>query len=446
MAFRRTIQSMIIFLSLFINIIIFLPSCNNPESNWPQFRGPNSNQIAVADDLPVDWSMKKNLAWFHNIPGRGWSSPIIWNNKVFFTNAVLEDPSILLPTREGERPENPVDAVYDFEVFCLDLNTGEEIWRRVAYHGFPKYRTNQDNNYAPETMVTDGEHVFAYFGMTGLYCYDMNGELVWEKDLGNYPMQSNWGTATSPLLYNGILYMQIDNEENSFLAAVDSKTGEEKWRVTRNEKSNWGTPMIWKNSIRTELVTPGVTTRAYNPDNGKLYWELNTGGGRSSASPTADGDMIFLGNEKRGSDGGTLFGIQAGASGDISLKEGEVSNEYVVWSIENTGIAMPSPLVYNGLVYIAERNRGRVTCIDAKTGKIIYANRLPDAKTFWASPWAFDGKIYILEEEGTTYVIEAGTEFKVLGENKLDDIFFSTTAIAESAYIFRGEKGIYCVR
>ena len=293
--------------------ITVITSCSSTGTNWPQFRGPNSNQIALSNDLPLEWNNNKNLAWFHNVPGRGWSSPIIWEDKVFFTNAVLEDPSILPPAREGERLENPVDAIYNFEVFCLDLNSGEEIWKKVAYHGFPRYRTNQDNNYAPETMVTDGEHVYAYFGMTGVYCYDMNGNLVWEKDLGNYPMQSNWGTATSPLLYNGILYMQIDNEENSFLAAIESKTGEEKWRINRNEKSNWGTPMIWQNSLRTELVTPGVTTRSYNPENGELYWELNTGGGRSSASPTADSDMIFIGNEKRGSEGGILFGIKAGA-------------------------------------------------------------------------------------------------------------------------------------
>ena len=434
--------------NLFLLIIgvAFLSSFNDQENNWPQFRGPNSNQIVGSNNLPLEWGKEKNFAWFHHVPGRGWCSPIVWDNKVFFTNAVLEDPSILPPAREGERQENPVDAVYNFEVFCLNLNSGNEIWKKVAYHGLPRYRTNQDNNYAPETMVTDGEHVYAYFGMTGLFCYDMNGNLVWEKDLGNYPMQSNWGTATSPLLFDGILYMQIDNEENSFLAALDAKTGEEKWRMQRDEKSNWGTPLIWKNSVRTELVTPGVTVHSYNPENGKLYWKFNTGGGRSSASPTTDGDMIFLGNEKRGSDGGILFGIKAGATGDISLKEGEDSNEYVVWSLEDSGIAMPSPLVYKGLIYIAERNRGRITCVEAATGTVIFRNRIPGANTFWASPWACDGKIYFLEEEGTTYIVQAGKEFKVLEENKLDDVFFSTTAITNNSYIFRGQKGIYCVR
>ncbi|HYQ57351.1 MAG TPA: PQQ-binding-like beta-propeller repeat protein [Draconibacterium sp.] len=426
--------------------IILLFSCNNKGNNWPQFRGPNANQIADSKNLPVQWSNEENLAWFHEVQGRGWSSPIVWEEKVFFTNAVLEDPSILPPAKENERQENPDSAVYNFEVICLDLQTGEEAWKKVAYHGLPTYKTHRDNNYAPETMVTNGEHVYAYFGMTGVYCYDMEGNLVWQSDLGTYPMQAGWGTSTSPLLYNGTLYLQIDNEENSFLAAMDSKTGQEKWRIARDEKSNWGTPVIWENSVRTELVAPGVETRSYNPENGELYWVLNTGGGRNSASPTADGDMIFIGNEKRGSEGGILFGIKAGASGDISLNEGENSNEYVVWKKEDSGIAMASPLVYNGLLYLAQRNRGQLSCIEAATGTEVYTNRIDGAKAFWASPWAGDGKIYCLEDEGTTYVIQAGREFKVLEENKLEDIFWSTAAITNKAYIFRGQKGIYCVR
>ncbi len=435
------------FLVLFFLSISFLSSCNNPDGNWPQFRGPGSNQIADSRNLPPEWNKEENLAWFYEVPGRGWSSPIIWENKVIFSNAVLEDPSILPPARDGERLENPDTVVYDFEVICLDLTTGEEIWKEVAYHGIPRYKTHRDNNYAPETLVTDGERIYAYFGMTGIYCYDMEGNLVWEKDLGNYPMQSGWGTATSPLLYNNVLYMQIDNEENSFLAALDAKTGEEKWRISREEKSNWSTPIIWENSLRTELVTAGVTVRSYNPENGELHWEFNTGGGRSSASAITFNDMIFLGNERRGSDGGILFGIKAGASGDITLQRDENSNEYVIWSIENSGIAMPSPLVYEGLVYVAERNAGRVSCIEASTGEVLYKNRISDAGAFWASPWAHDGKIYFLDEKGITHVVEAGEEFKVIGKNSLEgDVFWSTTAIASDAYIFRGQKGIYCVR
>jgi len=442
----KTLQFEIKNIFLLIIGITLVSSCDNNKSNWPQFRGPESNQIADGRRLPLEWSNDKNLVWKYDVPGRGWSSPIVWDDKVFIANAVLEDPSILPPAKEGERQENPDSVIYNFEVICFDINTGEEIWKKVAYHGLPKYKTHRDNNYAPETMVTDGEHVYVYFGMTGVYCYDMEGISVWEKDLGTYTMQAGWGTASSPLLYNGILYLQIDNEEHSFITALDSKTGEEKWRISRDEKSNWGTPIIWENSLRTELITPGLKTRSYNPENGELNWEINTGGGRNSASPTADADMIFIGNEKRGSKGGILFGIKAGASGDISLKEGEDSNKYVLWTEKESGISMASPLVYDGLLYIVDRNRGQISCFEAVTGEAVYTNRITGAKAFWASPWASDGKIYCLEENGTTYVIQAGREFTILGENKLDDIFWSSTAIAKNSYIFRGQKGIYCVR
>ncbi|TNF45548.1 MAG: pyrrolo-quinoline quinone [Bacteroidetes bacterium] len=441
------IKSFLLNKTLLVPVAAFIIFSSFKTDNWPQFRGPESNQLTTEKTLPLEWSDEKNLLWKIELPGRGWSCPIVWGNKVFVTNAVLEDPSILPPAEAGRRLENPDSAVYNFEVVCLDIDSGKEIWKKTAYKGLPRYKTHRDNNYAPETMVTDGQHVYAYFGMTGVYCFDMDGKLIWEKDLGNYPMQSNWGTSTSPLLYNGVLYMQIDNEEKSFLAALDSKTGAEKWRVDRDEKSNWGTPVIWKNSIRTELVLPGLRTRSYNPENGRLFWEIDMGGGRNITSPTADGDMIFVGNEKRSNGGGTLLGIKAGASGDISLKEGERSNNWVVWSIPESGIAMASPLVYEGLLYMVDRNRGQILCIEAATGNVVYpGTKITGAKAFWASPWAFDGKIYCLEEKGTTHVIQAGREFKELGKNKLNDIFWSSTAIAKSSYIFRGERGIYCVR
>ena len=181
-------------LVLFIGIGLL--SCSSEKSsNWPQFRGPEGNSIANETELPMEWGDDNNLLWKYNLDGRGWSCPIVWGNQIFFTNAVLEDPSILESAQPGRRQENPDSAIYNFEVICLDIDSGKEIWKKVAYHGLPRYKTHRDNNYAPETMVTDGNHVYAYFGMTGVYCYDMNGNLVWEKDLGNYPMQSNWGTS-----------------------------------------------------------------------------------------------------------------------------------------------------------------------------------------------------------------------------------------------------------
>jgi outer membrane protein assembly factor BamB len=349
--------------------------------------------------------------------------------------------------RPGRRAENPDDAVYNFDVICVNIDTGEELWKQTAYKGKPRYRTHRDNNYAPETMVTDGKHVFAYFGMTGVYCYDMEGNLVWEADLGNYPMQGNWGTSSSPCLYNGNLYLQIDNEEDSFLAALDAKTGNEIWRKSRDEKSNWGTPVIWKNSQRNELVVQGLKTRSYNPENGDLLWELDMQGGRNITSPTAEGDILVVGNEERRGKGGVLFGIKAGASGDISLKEDENANEFVIWSAPKSGIAMATPVIYKGLIYVLDRRRGQIVCYNIENGNTVYpATEIDDAAAFWASPWAFDDKIYCLDEKGVTHVIKAGEAFELLGKNKLDDIFWASTAIANESYVFRGEKGLYCVK
>jgi len=426
-------------------LLLFVCSCNN--SNWPNFRGPDNNNISEQKNLPEQWDDSENIAWKYELEGRGWSSPVVWGNKIFFTNAVLKDPSILREPRPGRRPDNPFEAVYSFEVICLDLKTGKEDWKKVVYTGEPTYRTHRDNNYAPETMVTDGKNVYAQFGNTGVYCFDLDGNQVWEKELESYPMQGNWGTSTSPLLYKNKLYLQIDNEENSFLAALDKKTGEELWRVQRDEKSNWGTPIIWKNSYRTELVSPGLKLRGYNPENGEVIWELDLHGGRNISSPVADGDMLFIGNEKRRNGGGTLFGIKAGAEGDISLKEGEISNEFVAWSVPESGIAMASQLVYRGLVYVAFRNGGKISCFDAKTGKAVYQEKeIKDAASFWASPWASNDKIFCLDEKGITHVLKAGENFEELEKNKIDDIFWASTAIAKNAYIFRGEKAIYCIR
>ena len=440
---KSTIQ--IISKLLLVISITIMASCNN--NNWPQFRGSEGKNIAAEKQLPLEWGMEKNLAWKFNLEGRGWSCPIVWGNKIFITNARLEDPTAMEEARRGSRPENPADAVYFFEVICIDLKTGKEIWKQTAYHGKPRYKTHRDNNYAPETMVTNGKLVYAYFGMTGIYCYDLDGNLVWKKDLGNYPMQSNWGTSSSPVLYNDIIYLQIDNEENSFLVALEAETGTEKWRVKREEKSNWGTPVIWENSNRNELVVQGLKTRGYNPSNGEMLWELDMQGGRNITSPTVDGDLVVVGNEERSNGGGVLFAIKAGAEGDISLKEGETSNEFVAWSIPKSGVAMASPLIYKGLVYVIDRRRGQISCYNLQTGQTVYqAQNIEDAGAFWASPWAFNDKIYCLDEDGVTHVIKAGENFAEIGKNKLDDIFWASTAIANKSYIFRGEKGLYCIR
>lgn len=433
--------------TFFLSLIICLSiSCT---SNWPQFRGKDSNQLTREKNLPEEWNDEKNIEWKYKVSGRGWSTPVVWGDKVFFTSAVLEDPALQWEEREGEerRLVNPPDAEYRWEVCCLDADSGKELWKKISYKGTPKGPTHIDNTYASETPVTDGKLVYVYFGMIGVFVYDLEGNLVWEKDLGNYPTRGNWGTASSPKLWENTLYLQIDNEENSFLVALDAASGDEKWRVQREEKSNWSTPVLWKNKLRTELVTGGKMARSYDPGTGGLLWELNMGGGRDIASPVADQEMIFVGNEKRSDGGGFLFAVKAGAEGNITPAQGASSSSGVIWSLSGSGMEMASPLLYEGLLYIVGRSRGVIYCYDAATGEPVYQKiKVPDAGPFWASPWAVEGKVYCMDERGTTYVIRAGEKFEVLAQNKLDDKFWASQAIANKSYFFRGVEYLYCVR
>jgi len=382
---------------------------------------------------------------------------VVWGDRVFVTTAVLMDkpskPNTDPADGSAQSSSSPAvgkriqpNADYQWEIYCLDKDSGKVLWMQVATQGKPTIITHSENTYASETPVTDGKRVYAYFGMKGLYCYDFQGKLLWKKDLGVYKMSRDWGTGSSPMIHGGLVYLQIDNEEHSFLVALEGKTGEERWRVPRQEGSNWCTPIIWQNRQRTELVTGGKTVRGYGPLSGVLWWELNVGGGRSVASPTANRECLYFGTEKRSDGGGFLFAVKAGASGDITPKPGETTSSGVLWSQSKAGIAFASPLVYQNLVYILERNRGGIKCYDAQTGESIYSERLPGVRTFWASPWACKDKIFCLDDRGTTHVVQAGREFRILGQNKLNDDFYASCALTGNSIILRGVESLYCIR
>ncbi len=424
--------------SLFCGIVL-LTCLTVTAEEWPQFRGSDSNNVATSTALPTAWGPDRNLAWKVTIPGDGRSSPIVWGEKVFVTTAV-EDQA---PALKGNRL---LGGLYRWEVHCLDLADGATLWSSVATQGEPRMSTHMRNGYASETPVTDGERVYAYFGMTGLFAYDFHGSLVWEKDFGAYSMQRNWGTSSSPLYYDHRLYLQIDSEEKSFLVALDPKTGDEIWRVERREKSNWSTPVIWQNTKRVELVTNGKTARSYDPRTGRMFWELDIGGGRCSASPTADGDLLYLGSETRSTGGGFLFAIKAGATGDITPRKKETTSVGVLWSKAKAGPPMASPLAYRGLVYILKRNNGILVTYDAKTGEETYKTRLSGAQSFWATPWAHNGKVYCLDDTGTVHVLMPGPTFERVTQNSLEGEFWSSPAMARGVILLRSVDQLYCIR
>jgi outer membrane protein assembly factor BamB len=346
----------------------------------------------------------------------------------------------------GERIPN---KIYHWQVVCLDRNTGKVLWSQQALEGKPRIPIQQSNTYASETPVSDGQRVYAYFGMHGLYCFDFDGKQLWKKDFGAYPTVMGQGPASSPVLDGERLYLQIDNEEKSFLVAVNAETGDELWRVPRDERTNHSSPVVWKNKDRSELVTSGShKVRSYDPATGKVLWELEIGG-RCYSSPVGDADMLYVGSESgmgmNGGGGGGLYAVKAGASGDITLKEHETSNAGVAWSTSRGGPEKASPLIYQGHLYVLRTNGGVLTCYDKTTGKQIYRQRIPGAAAFWTSPWAAEGKIFCLDDAGTTHVLDAGPEFKVLGTNKLNELFWASAAVADGSIYLRGVDNLYCI-
>lgn len=448
---------------LALAVLVPLAATSSRAEDWPQFRGPAGTGVVTDAKPPAEWSADKNVSWKVAVSGVAWSCPIVVGDKVFVTTAFSEGQPKPKSGGGGKggggfgKASAPKET-YQFKIVCLERATGKTAWEKVVKEARPTIPTHGSNTYASETPVSDGERVYAYFGMTGLFCYDLTGKEVWKKDLGSYAMMAGWGTASSPVLAGDKLVIQCDNEEKSFLVAFDKKTGTEAWKVERRERSGWATPFVWKTKDRTDIVVSGAQAiRGYNPADGKVVWTLDVGGGQSSASPTGDAERLYVGVGQGGggpggpkggnSRAGTLFAVKAGAKGDITPKAGEATSEGVAWSAGRVWPAAASPLVYDGFVYTLDRNGGTISCLDAKTGKAAYTKeRIPGAGAFWASPWAADGQIFCLDETGTTHVLKAGGEFDVVRTNKLGrDTYWATPAAANGALFIRSVDSLYCV-
>jgi outer membrane protein assembly factor BamB len=419
-----------------------------PAGDWPQFRGPHGSATSTDRDLPAEWGPDKNVAWKVKVPGYGWSSPVVWGDKVFVTTAVTdkqERPTGSADWRDGSSQR--LDVVYKWEVYCLSAADGKVVWKRTAAEGRPKGTRNSSNTYASETPVTDGERVYVSFGVHGLYCYDFPGNQLWKKDFGAYRTEYGHGTGSSPAFDGQRLFIQCDNEDKSFLVALDARTGEQRWRADRAEVTGWSTPLVWKNAARTEVVCLGRRrVQSYDPATGKPLWELGGMNGQAMASPVAGGDLLFAGTGGQLGGNRPLFAVKAGASGDVTLKPGADSNEAVAWHLPKAGPLTSTPLLYEGRLYVLEQSLGVVNCYDARSGKQLYRERLPQARGFLASPWAYDGKVFCLDEDGRTFVLQAGPEFKLLGRNDVGETCWASPAPANGALFLRTVEHLYCIR
>jgi len=433
----------------FLLVVSWLHGTAEAADNWPQFRGAAASGVSAHSGLPDAWSATERVAWKTAIPGRGWSSPIVWGKKVFITTAIKKGGK-LEPVKKGlylggNRP-TPKE-VHRWIVYCLDLDSGKIVWENEIHRGVPEHGHHLKNTLASETPVTDGQRVYAYFGNVGMFCFDFDGKLLWSKKWESVPTTFGWGTAASPVLHDQRIYVVNDNSKESFLVALDKKTGEQIWRVKRDEKSNWSTPFIWENEKRTEIVTPGARKiRSYDLD-GKLLWEL---GGMSSITiptPLAGHGLLYVSSGYVMDWRKPVFAIRPGAAGDISLKSGQTNNKYVAWCQKMAGPYNPSPILYGDYVYVLY-DRGLFACYDAKTGEEVYGKRRigASARAFTSSPWAYDDKIFCLNEDGDTFVIRAGREFELLGKNSLGELSMATPAIVRDGLIIRTESHVFRIK
>ena len=411
---------------------------------WPQFRGPGARGVADDPRLPHTWSTTDNVVWTTPVPGTGWSSPVVWGDSIFLTSVVR--------TAEGEPPRPglylggergiPRDR-HRWMLYAIDWNTGNIRWEQQLHASVPGAPRHLKNSYASETPVTDGERVYVSLGQLGVFAFDMDGAPLWSRRWGPFRTRNGWGTAASPVLDGDRLYVVNDNDDESFLIALDTRTGEPLWRVERAEGTNWSTPYVWRNSARTEIVTTGSDkVRAYGQDGG-LLWELTGMSTITIPTPFSTGGLLYISSGYVGDSMRPAYAIKPGASGDISLQRGDTSNEFIAWAQPQAASYNPSPVVY-GDYYYTLFDRGFFTAHDARTGREVYGKqRIEVGAMFTSSPWAYDGKIFALSEEGDTFVFRAGPDYELLGKNSLDEMCLATPAIARGSLIIRTAANVF---
>lgn len=410
--------------------------------NWPQYRGANADGLGEGATLPETWSTTENVVWQTSVPGWGWSSPIVWGDRIFVTSAVGE--TALTTPRVGGYPGGNIEQkeTHRWMLYCLDFETGKILWEFEAHRGIPPQKRHPRNSFASETPVTDGERVYAYFANIGLFCCDMEGRKLWERRWPSYPMRDGWNTGTSPVLHGDRIFIQNDNDQESFLETLDKRTGQTLWRVPREEKSTWSTPYVWESGARTELVTIGTNKiRSYAPEDGRVIWELRGTSGLVSQIPLSKHGLLYAG---AGYHYGPLYAIRPGASGDITLEGDATSNEWIAWSQKRGSSIHPGYLISGERLFVCY-DSGLLGCYNAKTGAEIIARTRLNTKggRFYASPWAYNGRVFMLNENGDTWVIEDAPEYQLVRKNSLGDVAWATPAIARGSLFIRTYASLF---
>jgi outer membrane protein assembly factor BamB len=330
-------------------------------------------------------------------------------------------------------------------VYCLSLDTGAVLWKHETHTGKPQIPRHPKNTYAAETPTTDGKRLYVLFGDVGLYCYDFEGRQLWAHPIEPKKTKLGYGAAASPVVQGDQVIIVYDNDEESYIAAIDGATGQTRWKAPRDEKTTWATPFVWEHGGRTEIIVNGIKeNRAYATD-GRLLWHFDGQmSGLTIPSPFAVDGLLYITSGYFQDTKRPVFALKPGASGDITLAEGDTSNEFIQWSLQKMGPYNTSPIVYGGFYYTL-LDRGMITCHDAKTGELIYdRTRFPQGASFTASPWAYNGKVFFLDEDGRTYVMPVGREFTIERTNSLDELCIATPSMSQGRLLIRTASQVYC--
>jgi outer membrane protein assembly factor BamB len=422
---------------------------NERDVNWHQWRGPLATGVAPHAEPPIRWNHQTNIRWKVTIPGRGTSTPVIWGDRIFLMTAINtgrqeEQPLSVTAGEEGgdSRPrDNRTPAEYhQFVVLCLDRNTGDTLWRRVACEVVPHQRHHPTSSFVAASPITDGRFVFCSFGSRGVYCYDIDGKPQWMADLGQFDIKFSFGEGTSPALYRNTLIVNCDHEGESFIMALDATTGKPRWKVRRDEKSTWNTPLVVECEGRAQVLVNGaVAARSYEFETGDLLWEHGGPPGVDAIpSPLRFGDLaIFVSGLK----GDPAYAIPLGSSRDLT------DADRIAWKHTDGTPQIATPVLVGDRLFFTKDRAGIMTCLNARTGEVILeGKRLPGLDNVYPSPVAADGRVYFTSRDGATVVIDASADdLIILAENKLDDTVVGSPAMSGREMFIRGEKYLYCI-
>jgi outer membrane protein assembly factor BamB len=408
-------------------------------SHWPHWRGPLANGLAPEADPPLKWNARRNVQWAAALPGEGSATPIIWGDQVFVLTAIETDqPRTTPPLPNPDARTTPPDRKYQYTVLCFDRNSGEKRWERIAAVAGPHEGRHGTNTYASGSPTTDGERLYVSFGSRGLFVFDMDGNPIWDRDLGEARTRRGWGEASTPVVSGDSLIVNWDTEDESFIVVTDAATGELKWRKDREEPTGWTTPLVVEHAGRKQVIVNGTNrVRSYDLATGEVLWQCGGQTTNAIPSPVADAETAYV---MSGYGGSALFALPLGASGDIT------GTPTVRWEQHRGTPYVPSPILVDGRLYFTQGNGNVLTCLDARTGERLFGpQRIDGIANIYASPVSAAGRIYFIGRGGTSVVIKAAGKYELLAVNELDDPIDASPALVGRQLFLRSNRRLYCI-